>query len=107
MLKKRILTAMILIPVFVGLVFELSPRGFCILTSFIVILASWEWSSLLGLKNFPRSMLYPLFMIVAMIGTGVLLAKHIISVPQVLCVAAGWWFIATLMVICYPAASHI
>src|SRR3990167_9252874 len=59
MLKQRILTALILIPIFVGLVLKLPSLSFCILTGVIVLLCAWEWSFLMGVKRYPQVFLYP------------------------------------------------
>lgn len=48
MLKLRILTAFILIPLVIGGIFYLSQPYFMGITAFITLLAAWEWSRLSG-----------------------------------------------------------
>jgi phosphatidate cytidylyltransferase len=100
MLKKRIITARILIPVFILLLFTLSPAAFCILTGIFTILAAWEWSSLMGIKPSPRALLYPLGIFFLLI---VSLALYI---PYILYLAIVWWLVATFLIFVYPIASN-
>lgn len=48
MLKLRILTALILIPIVVWGIFYLSQTLFMWITAFVTLLAAWEWSRLSG-----------------------------------------------------------
>lgn len=106
MLKQRVLTALILIPIFVGLVLKLPPRGFCLLTSVLVVGCAVEWSGLMGIKDFPKAIIFPFLMIILIVNGLYLLATHTISVPQVLYVAFAFWIVAGLLVFLYPKASH-
>lgn len=96
MLKQRIFTALLLIPIFIFLVIELPPIAFCILTGLFVILGAWEWSYFMGVKKFGRSLIYP--------GVLTLLMILALAVPvtTVLFMAVGWWLIALLLVVSYP-----
>jgi phosphatidate cytidylyltransferase len=58
MLKLRILTAFILIPLVIGGVFFLSQAYFMVITLLITLLASWEWSRLAGLRYRVKRVLY-------------------------------------------------
>lgn len=50
MLKQRLLTAVVLIPLFLGAVF--APTAlFAMVVSVVVLLGAWEWSALSGLKQ--------------------------------------------------------
>lgn len=48
MLKQRLITALILIPLVVWAVLRLPPASFAALLAVVVLMASWEWSNLLG-----------------------------------------------------------
>lgn len=58
MLKLRILTAFILIPLVIGGIFYLSSPSFMAITAAIMLLGSWEWSRLSGLIAMHKRVLY-------------------------------------------------
>jgi phosphatidate cytidylyltransferase len=58
MLKLRILTALILIPLVIGGIFYLSPLYFMGITAFIIVLATWEWSRLAGITDHTKRVFY-------------------------------------------------
>lgn len=58
MLKLRILTAFILIPLVIGGIFYLSPLYFMAITTIIILLGAWEWSRLSGLIAITKRALY-------------------------------------------------
>ena len=51
MLKQRVLTALVLIPLIVLAVLKLPTDYFAILLIFIISLGAWEWSALAGLEK--------------------------------------------------------
>jgi phosphatidate cytidylyltransferase len=58
MLKLRILTAFILIPLVIGGIFYLDASCFMVITAIIMLLAAWEWSRLSGLIVVRKRALY-------------------------------------------------
>jgi len=48
MLKTRVLTAIVILPVVLGLLFAGSDRAWTIFALVIALLAGWEWSRLCG-----------------------------------------------------------
>jgi phosphatidate cytidylyltransferase len=58
MLKHRILTALILIPIVIWGIFYLSPTSFMWITAFVTLLAAWEWSRLSGWLDRKKRFLY-------------------------------------------------
>jgi phosphatidate cytidylyltransferase len=107
MLKARILTAIVLIPVFIALFVTLPPRGFAILTGMMVLLGAFEWSQFLGLKNFPRSIFFPFLMIACLFFSLYLLFNHYLSIPYVMITAFVWWLFVSIWVFLYPKGSQI
>jgi len=103
MLKQRILTALILIPIFIALVLKLSPAAFCILVSVIVIWGAWEWSLFMGVAKFPHCFFYPIAMFF------IVLFFLLVPIPihTILYAGVGWWFVALLLVCLYPKASQL
>lgn len=50
-LRHRLITAFVLIPLFVGGTLFLPSLDFAVLTGIVVVLAAWEWSNLIGFKR--------------------------------------------------------
>lgn len=101
MLKKRMLTAVILIPIFLLILFTASPQWFGALTGIVVLLCAWEWSALMGVKKFPQNLFYPFIMLF------VLFAAMWLRIPQVMYVGSIWWIFAFFLIILYPKASDL
>src|SRR3990167_9773930 len=99
MLKQRIFTALILIPLTVLLLFYLPPRFFCILTAFIALGAAWEWSHLMEMKSVIWRLLY--LVVMAFVFFNLLF----IPMPIIFVGAFIWWLLATVLVIFYPRLS--
>jgi phosphatidate cytidylyltransferase len=99
MLKYRILTAIILIPLFLLLLFKLPAGWFCFVTGVVVVLGAWEWSSLMGVKRFAYKLIYPLLM------AAILFAAMWLYIPNVIIAASVWWLFGLLLVAIYPKAS--
>lgn len=51
MLKSRLITALILIPLVIAALFWLPLSGFAIITIIICMLAAWEWGQFAGMKT--------------------------------------------------------
>jgi phosphatidate cytidylyltransferase len=101
MLKKRLITAAILIPVFVALILKLPPLGFAILTSIFTLLAAWEWSAFLGLKPFLHRLCYPVIIY------GIISMPLYISIEIVLFGTLLFWLFALAFVVKYPKGSQL
>jgi len=54
MLKTRIITALILISVFLAALFFLPPVGWLVFSSLVATLAAWEWGALIGFGKWGR-----------------------------------------------------
>ncbi len=88
MLRRRILTALILAPLGIWAVLALPPLYFRILVTALLSAALWEWCSLIGLKQWPlRAALFLLFAVV-------IAAQHM-ALTQVsgplLIIGTLWW----------------
>lgn len=111
MLKQRVITAIGLALLFLGLLFFLSVTGFALAMAVVVLLASWEWANMAGLKAQWQRLLYALGVGTAMALTGwyvdflVSDVLNVASVRTVLLVACTWWAVALLWVQGYPSSS--
>ncbi len=101
MLKQRILTALILIPIFILLVLFLPPQAFYLLTAAIMLWGAYEWSFFMGINQFPRYLAYPLFTI------PILFIAYLFPITPILYITLAWWLIASSLVICYPKNASL
>ncbi|MBD1389349.1 phosphatidate cytidylyltransferase [Neiella sp. HB171785] len=115
MLKLRILTALVLLPVALAAIFLLSDTAFEIAIGGVLMLAAWEWGTLMGgLKRRLRT-IYGVasIAIVAAVLASSLSGNHwhgleladwfIVS----LWLAMAWWTIALALVLVYPSAQPL
>ncbi len=99
MLKQRLITALILIPVVILLVLKLPLAAFVTATGVLVLMGAWEWSGFMGIKKFPQVLIYPVCMLVLM---GLSLYLYI---PAVMVFAVFWWLLAIILMFFYPRSS--
>ncbi|UTW46198.1 phosphatidate cytidylyltransferase [bacterium SCSIO 12696] len=103
MLKVRIITGLTLVGLFLATLFFLPKPWFAVLSASLVLLASWEWSNLAGL----RSIVARLGFVVGSAAL-VLAANHYLlegprsSQLTLLASACGWWLIALFWVKSFP-----
>jgi phosphatidate cytidylyltransferase len=108
MLKKRILTALVLIPLTVWALFAWSQPAFAAFLGVFILVGAWEWTALCGLQKKPVRLLY-----VALIGIGggalaasvPLLASSSWMWPFMALVVL-WWLWAFIEVLAYQNASQ-
>lgn len=104
MLKQRIITASLLIPLVVWMVLETPSSLFAGLTGIFVILAAWEWANLCGWQTWQPRLGYAL-------SFGLLLwllhqlAREILFI--LVSVACLWWLWALMWVGRYQFTSQI
>ncbi len=112
MLKYRLITACILIPIVIAALFLLPPVGFALVTLAICMLAAWEWGQLSGLGS--RSQRIWLAIL-----CGLLLALMMFTLPayrpyatlwqvkSVLWASLAWWLAALVLVLGYPGSATL
>lgn len=97
MLKYRILTALVLIPITIFVLFYAPPPAFCILTALISLGAAWEWTNLMELKKNTARWLYLSIMLLLMIYIAIE-----IPIPYLLVFAFVWWVFTIYLIYLYP-----
>lgn len=110
MLKSRLITAFILIPIVIAALFLLPPLGFAITILVISMLAAWEWGQLAGFAA--RSQRIWLALICGLLLAFMLFTlpayQHSVHLPQIsdsLWAALAWWAVALLLVLFYPSSA--
>jgi phosphatidate cytidylyltransferase len=102
MLKQRIITALVLLPIALGGFFLLDGAAFALFIGAVVVLGSWEWARLAGFATQPLRIAYAA--LVAALLYGLYLTPAL--APWLLAAALLWWVLATLLVLGYPASSR-
>ncbi|MGE8069594.1 phosphatidate cytidylyltransferase [Pseudomonas sp. NPDC089569] len=101
MLKQRIITALILLPIALCGFFLLEGSGFALFIGLVVTLGAWEWARLAGFESQPMRVVY------AALVALMLFVMHILPglAPWVLGASVIWWGVATWLVLTYPRSS--
>ena len=102
MLKVRVLTAVVLLPVALLVLFIFPEHSFAFGVGLIVLIGAWEWIRLSGLVN--RLITLNLLLILA----GALVWSYFLPltyVPIILSVGCIFWIGAATMVIAYPTSK--
>ncbi|PTU03274.1 phosphatidate cytidylyltransferase [Pseudomonas sp. HMWF031] len=101
MLKQRIITALILLPIALCGFFLLEGSAFALFIGLVVTLGAWEWARLAGFTA--QSMRFGYAAVVAVM----LLVMHLLPglAPWILGASVIWWGGATYLVLTYPQSS--
>ncbi|MBK8970200.1 MAG: phosphatidate cytidylyltransferase [Hahellaceae bacterium] len=101
MLKQRIITALIMLPIFLGGLFWTSPVGFAWFTGVLVMVAAWEWARMGGMEAQGGRIAFA-------VATGALLPLGT-SLPStlVLLLAFVGWTGATWLVMTWPTLKTL
>lgn len=93
MLWKRVLTAIVLLPLLLWALFALPPTGIAVLIGIAVTIATWELTVLIELKTLFSRLLYTLLMVVFGVAGSIWLLRQGSLLP-VFAVACAWWVYA-------------
>lgn len=102
MLKQRIITALVLLPLALGGFFLLEGVAFALFIGLVVSLAAWEWAQLAGLIAQSQRVGYAALVALLLAGLYLLPA---LALPLI-AVAVLWWLLALLLVLGYPQSSR-
>lgn len=97
MFRTRVLTAAVLLPLFVGGMFFLPTGWWAALLLPLVLAGAWEWAALVG---FARSGQWGFCLFVLITGVLVLLGEHYFSVVAIEQVA--YWMSVAFWLVCAP-----
>lgn len=102
MLKQRVITALILLPIALGGFFLLDGGPFALFIGAVITLGAWEWAHLAGLEAQAAR--------VGFAALVALLLYWLYQMPMVsvllLPLAVIWWLLAVSLVLDYPQNSH-
>lgn len=118
-LRQRVITALIIGCLFLTLVLEVNLVAFEVVLAAVFLIAAWEWSALAGLHFHWQRIVYLVLMLVVAVllqhfGAIIYLPlSHRMVLPDFAAVrvlmqcAVGFWILALLAVLTYPASKRI
>lgn len=98
MLKLRILTAVVMIPLVLWALFAWPYNAFSLFLGAFIVVAAWEWTALCHLKKLAARLLYVALVVIA----GVLFLATPSWVSALMGVAVLWWLWIFIEVLAYP-----
>lgn len=101
MLLKRVITALILFPLVMGLVFYVPTVYFEIITGFLLLLVAREWSLLCGANRLWMQFIYCLATL------GLLYLCAMVPLFYIYLVASLFWVLSAIWICLYPKGSCI
>lgn len=102
MLKQRILTALVLLPVALAGFFLLDGWAFALFVGAVIVLGAWEWARLAGFTSQTSRLSFAALVGLLLVG---LYVCPFLSV-WVLGFGLGWWLLAVGLVAGFPASSR-
>ncbi|MGH8279108.1 MAG: phosphatidate cytidylyltransferase [Gammaproteobacteria bacterium] len=97
MLKLRLLTALILLPLIVALVLRAPTWGLALATGAVVVAGAWEWAHLSALGRFPAGPAFVLLVAILLVILWFTRADPRV-VWTVMLLALAWWLFAIVWV---------
>jgi len=103
MLKERVLTAIVLMVVLLGVMLGLPPMATVWLLTILVLIGAWEWAGFISGGPLPLRVGFTAAVALGLVGCLQLYAQVPEYVPVVMWIAVAWWFVAFLWVCLAPA----
>ena len=99
MLKERVITALVLIPLVLGAVFGLSNPWFAMVMTAPLLIGAYEWANLMGVGDGMKRAPF-----VALVGFGLILS-YWLELQWLCSLAVLWWLVAAYFVKTFPEKS--
>jgi len=106
-LKLRLITAAVLIPVVVGSVLWLTQAQFALFFAVFAVVSGWEWSRFMGLQQPMIRAIYAVFVAFVVLVCWLYVAEYPDRAMAVLIIALMWWLCALILVFTYPKHDRI
>lgn len=101
MLKLRIITALVLLPIVVGAVFFLERQAFSLVAGAFFLAAGWEWAGMMRSVNTPMRVLWCVLLVAGMALSEWYRPEWLLTwLP-------AWWLLALGLVVAFPRATGI
>lgn len=105
MLKQRLLTAAILIPLVVWGILQLPTPYLALILAAVVIQGGWEWGGLMQLSSLSMRGLYAFLVGLCLAGVWVFVSRDSNDWLVFPVISLFWWLSAVLWVLTYPKTS--
>jgi phosphatidate cytidylyltransferase len=102
-LKQRVITALILVAVLLGVMLALPPIATVWLVTILVLVGAWEWAAFIGKGGNAARAGFTAVIAVALIACLYFYSRSPDFVRHVMAVAMAWWIVAFLWVSLAPA----
>jgi phosphatidate cytidylyltransferase len=102
-LKERVLTAIVLVVVLLGVMLGLPPIATVWLLTVLVLVGAWEWAGFIGKGGAPLRAGFTAAVALCLLGSLYFYGNAPGFVPVVMAVAVAWWFVAFLWLCLAPA----
>lgn len=103
MLKSRILTALVLIPIVVSAVYFLHSTWFAALILVFILLGAWEWGAMSGYVDWRKRSLYTINF--ALFGSICFYLRQTEIIANLVLVGVVWWIVAIYLIFTYKTSS--
>lgn len=113
MLKQRVITALVLVLIFLAALFGLPSGYFSFFIGAVLLIGAWEWANLSGFPAIWQRLAYSFLLLVLLIIVSLYLGFEgeasprldSLAIRDVLILGCGWWALALLLVQGYPSSS--
>jgi phosphatidate cytidylyltransferase len=105
MLKKRLLTAAILVPLIVWGILQLSTPYLALVLAAFVIQAGWEWGGLMKISSHGLRFGYAVIVGLCLAGVWVFVSRESTDWLALPVISLFWWILAVVWVITFPKYS--
>ena len=100
MLKLRVITALVLLPIVLGAMFGLERLPFALVAGAFFLAGGWEWSAMMKAPGVALRLVWCAGLMVLMF------AAEYWRPDWVLTLLPGWWLLALVLVASYPASAR-
>ncbi|PCJ30252.1 MAG: phosphatidate cytidylyltransferase [Moraxellaceae bacterium] len=101
MLKQRIITALVLVPLVLGAIFALPNFWFALVMAVPLLIGAYEWANLMGIEQAGKRVPY-----IILIGLGLILS-YWLDFTMLCSLAILWWLLAAHFVKHFPEDSGL
>lgn len=113
MLKQRVITALVLVLIFLAALFGLPSGYFSFFIGAVLLIGALEWANLSGFPAIWQRLAYSFLLVVLLIIVSLYLGFEgeasprldSLAIRDVLILGCGWWALALLLVQGYPSSS--
>jgi phosphatidate cytidylyltransferase len=104
MLKQRVITALVLVTVFLAALFLLSDGAFVLFLALVAGACAWEWSALAGIKKMPSRITYVVLSL-GLMGLMTPLLSNPLVFSYIMLGSMLWWIVISLILYLQPKAT--